>query len=435
MTSLRARAGLAAMLLLAACSAPAPGELPPDDAPDAVTDAAEELAPDVATDDAPVALDTPGSVDVPVPRDVVTPPDASRPDVLPPPDASPPPDAPRMDVPPPDWCAARADGSWCDGRALHACALGRTTRVTECPDGCFDRGAGSACASDAVDPCFNDPDGPYCGSAIGATLRTTDLWTCRGRRTERIDACAMGCEGPYGAGRCRVAMMTTDPCAAATSGDGAYCGSSLAMGARDTLYQCRGRVTASAMACAYGCAVRPPGQPDACNPPPTTGGAGYRLPFACGARVSVTQGNNTAFSHNGTQAWAYDFGVGRGTPVMAMEAGTVTHANSSVVSGGRCWNGGGSECANTVNYVVIAHADGTSSLYLHLDAAEVAVGATVARGQRIARSGNTGWSTGAHLHVQRQGRCASWFCASQSLTFADVGMPATSAAVTSGNCP
>lgn len=333
-----------------------------------------------------------------------------------------------------DGCAGRADGSWCDGRSLRACVGGRTTGVTACADGCYDRAQGSACASDAVDPCFNDPDGAYCGAAIGATLRTGDVWTCRNRRTAQIEACAMGCEGPFGAGRCRVAPMA-DPCARASSGDGAYCGASLGAGARDTLYQCRGRTTVSAMACAHGCAVRPPGQPDFCNPPPGGGGSGYRLPFACGARVPVTQGNNSSFSHRGTQAWAYDFGVPRGTAVMAMEAGTVSHANGSVVPGGRCWNGGGSECANVVNYLVLAHDDGTSSLYLHLDAPEVPVGARVARGQRIARSGNTGWSTGAHLHVQRQGRCGSWFCASQSLTFADVGMPGGGASVVSGNCP
>lgn len=111
----------------------------------------------------------------------------------------------------------------------------------------------------------------------------------------------------------------------------------------------------------------------------------------------------------------------------------MSHANNAVTPGCRCWNGGGSECANTVNHVVLAYGRGTSTLYLHLDAAEVSVGATVTRWQRIARSGNTGWSTGAHLHVQRQGRCGSWFCPSVSLTFADVGMPGSGAKVTSGN--
>jgi hypothetical protein len=322
---------------------------------------------------------------------------------------------------------------YCDGRSLHTCAARMTVRVTPCADGCYDRGAGSACASDAVDPCFNDPDGSYCGASIGAVLRQGDLWVCRGRRTERIEACSMGCEGTAGSARCRVAV-STDPCERATVGDGAYCGASLMAGDVQTLYRCVARRTASSMVCAHGCAVRPPGTPDVCNAPPSTA-AGYRLPFACGARVRVSQGNNSGFSHIAEQAWAYDFAVGRGTPVMAMEAGSVTHVSNMVTAGGRCWNGGGSECANTVNYVVIAHDDGMSTLYLHLDAAEVAVGARITRGQRIARSGNTGWSTGAHLHVQRQVRCASWFCGSRSLTFADVGMPVSDAMVTSGNCP
>jgi hypothetical protein len=437
------------MLMLAACSANAPGEVlfgTPEHDDDAGTYVPDALADRVAPSDLPRSIDAPApvdgvllpdgaapsdlprSIDAPAPFDGVTTPDRPAPR-----DLVTPPDRPTATDVAPDGCAARGDGSWCVGASLRACAEGRTTRVTECPDGCYDRGAASACASDAVDPCFNDPDGAYCGSSIGAVIRTGDVWICRGRRTERVDSCAMGCEGPYGGGRCR-APAPADPCAGASSGDGAYCGASLNAGARDTLYVCRGRVTASATACAHGCAVRPPGQPDACNPPPATG-SGFRLPFACGASVRVTQGNNSAYSHSGTQAWAYDFGVGRGTAVLAMEGGTVSHANSSVVSGGRCWNGGGSECANTVNYVVLAHGDGTSTLYLHLDAAEVAVGATVTRGQRIARSGNTGWSSGAHLHVQRQGRCGSWFCASASMTFAEVGMPAGGATVTSGNCP
>jgi hypothetical protein len=415
--SRRTPASLVAAALVASCAADEPADARFDDAPlaDARFDDAS-LDGGVAAPDAP-APDAPRpTLDAPAPRDLPTPVDAPAPDAL-------------------DWCAMRINGLFCDGGALHECASNRTARVTVCPDGCFDRGAGSACASDAVDPCFNDPDGRYCGGSIGATLRAGDVWVCAGRRTARIEACAMGCEGAPGSARCTVAAPATDPCERAASGDGAYCGASLMAGDAGTLYECRARRTASSMRCAYGCAVRPPGTPDACNPPPSTGSAGYKVPFACGARVTVTQGNNTAYSHNGTQAWAYDFGVGRGTPVMAMEAGTVTHTNASVVAGGACWNGGGSECANTVNYVVIAHDDGASTLYLHLDAPEVSVGARVTRGQRIGRSGNTGWSSGAHLHVQRQGRCASWFCASQALAFADVGTPAMSAAVTSGNCP
>ncbi len=418
---------------------------------------------------------------------------APSPDASAPIDASVPPvmDAGADASGPADPCAQQQqDGTLCDGMLLRTCAMGRTVTSVPCMDGCIDRGTMSACASDAVDPCFNDPDGDYCGSTIGATTRQNDLYRCRNRRTERVDACAdgcfdrmgatdvcasdmvdpcfndpdgrycggsigstsrpndlytcagrrtanvqacaMGCEGAAGMAACRTS--TTDPCTNATLGDGLYCGRSLMAGSVDTLYDCRARRTVSAMACAHGCLVRPPGMPDACNPPPS-GTPGYRLPFACMSAQTVSQGNNTAFSHNGTQAWAYDFSMPRGTPVHAMEAGTVTHVNGSVVPGGACWNGGGSECANTVNYVSIQHADGTRTLYLHLDAPEVARGAAVTRGQRIGRSGNTGWSTGAHLHVQRQANCGSWFCTSQTLTFQEAGMPASGARVTSNNCP
>ncbi|MDP3278070.1 MAG: M23 family metallopeptidase [Deltaproteobacteria bacterium] len=338
-------------------------------------------------------------------------------------------------------CFDDPDGEYCGSTIgatartgdLYRCRGMRTERIDACADGCIDRPGGTdVCASDMVEPCFNDPDGTYCGGSIGATTRVNDVYTCRGRRTAMIEACAMGCEGSAGSARCRTS--TVDPCSRATIGDGLYCGASLMLGDANTLYDCRARVTRTATRCDHGCAVRPPGMPDACNPPPSTT-PGYRLPFACGFRVTVSQGNNTTFSHNGTQAWAYDFAVPRGTPVHAMEAGMVVRVNGSVVPGGACWNGGGSGCANTVNYVAIQHNDGTSTLYLHLDAPEVAVGARVTRGQRIARSGNTGWSTGAHLHAQRQASCASWFCTSQSLTFQEAGMPASGASVTSNNCP
>jgi murein DD-endopeptidase MepM/ murein hydrolase activator NlpD len=160
----------------------------------------------------------------------------------------------------------------------------------------------------------------------------------------------------------------------------------------------------------------------------------YRLPFVCGIRVVVTQGNRSGFNHEGVQAWAWDFGVARGTPVVAMAAGFVTHASNAVVPGARCWNGGGSECGSTVNYVVVAHDDGTSTLYLHLDAVEVMPGVRVTAGQRIGRSGNTGWSLGAHLHVQRQVRCESWFCESIALVFSDAAELAVGREVTSNHC-
>ena len=158
------------------------------------------------------------------------------------------------------------------------------------------------------------------------------------------------------------------------------------------------------------------------------------MPFPCGFSTTVTQGNNTAFSHNGRAAFSFDFGVGMGTTVVAMAAGTVKFAYAGTKPGDACYGGGGQSCINAANYVNIQHADGTLTQYAHLSEVSVGVGATVARGQVIGKSGNTGWSTGAHLHVERQSNCGKAFCQSIGMSFADAGVPA-GGGVTSGNCP
>ncbi len=150
------------------------------------------------------------------------------------------------------------------------------------------------------------------------------------------------------------------------------------------------------------------------------GPVGHLLPFECGAEVRVSQGNWSSFSHTGKAAWAFDFAVGLNTPILATEAGRVALAKNDVGPGDPCYNGGGSECANSANYVVLDHGDGTATLYLHLNEALVSVGQEVARGERIGLSGTTGWSTAPHVHFQRQQLCSSWWCQSVEVMFADV---------------
>jgi hypothetical protein len=61
-----------------------------------------------------------------------------------------------------------------------------------------------------------------------------------------------------------------DACLGATLGDGTYCGDSLEPpGKGDTLYECKNGETVKSTACAQGCAVQPPGTPDACVPDPS----------------------------------------------------------------------------------------------------------------------------------------------------------------------
>lgn len=86
-----------------------------------------------------------------------------------------------------------------------------------------------------------------------------------------------------------------------------------------------------------------------------------------------------------------DFGAPIGTPIVAAAAGDVIIARS----GG--WNGGYG------TYVVISHANGTQTLYGHMSKIIIESGERVYRGQTIGYSGNTGKSTGPHLHFEVRG--------------------------------
>ncbi|MFE6774638.1 M23 family metallopeptidase [Streptomyces sp. NPDC057702] len=115
----------------------------------------------------------------------------------------------------------------------------------------------------------------------------------------------------------------------------------------------------------------------------TTLGAAYVSPVA-GSYVSTqyqaSGGNWSSGSHTGI-----DFHAGLGTSVRAVGAGTVVEAG---------WGGAYG------NNVVIKMNDGTYTQYGHLDSLSVSVGQSVAPGQQIGLAGNTGNSTGAHLHFE-----------------------------------
>ena len=78
-----------------------------------------------------------------------------------------------------------------------------------------------------------------------------------------------------------------------------------------------------------------------------------------------------------------DIVVNSGTPVRAAMDGKASDSGYN---------------ANYGNYVILNHADGFQTLYGHLTSASVSVGSTVAQGSVIGISGNTGYSTGPHLH-------------------------------------
>jgi murein DD-endopeptidase MepM/ murein hydrolase activator NlpD len=101
--------------------------------------------------------------------------------------------------------------------------------------------------------------------------------------------------------------------------------------------------------------------------------------------------SGTRVFHNGV-----DIGVDSGTPVRAAMDGTISETGYNSGFG---------------NYILIYHHAGWMSLYGHLQSISVASGQRVAAGQRIAYSGNTGYSTGPHLHfsVFKNGRTVNPF--------------------------
>ena len=109
------------------------------------------------------------------------------------------------------------------------------------------------------------------------------------------------------------------------------------------------------------------------------GGAGVT------ARGFYKSGNPHSARYSGR---AIDYGVGSGTPVYAMAGGTAATRNLGASSFGK--------------YVSIKHADGTESIYAHLSGFEIG-NQKVSAGQKIGYSGNTGNSTGDHLHFEWSG--------------------------------
>ena len=111
----------------------------------------------------------------------------------------------------------------------------------------------------------------------------------------------------------------------------------------------------------------------------------------------IDQGFGGSFSHNDAQnRYAVDFAADTGTPVLAARDGVVMQVENDFAKAGlnRERYGG------RANFIRILHDDGTMALYAHLreEGALVRVGQRVRVGQQIGLSGNTGFTTGPHLH-------------------------------------
>jgi murein DD-endopeptidase MepM/ murein hydrolase activator NlpD len=121
----------------------------------------------------------------------------------------------------------------------------------------------------------------------------------------------------------------------------------------------------------------------------------YTLPYGPGKSFKVSQGYNGEYSHFGSDQYAIDWRMPLGTPIHAARGGTVVGVKSDSSVGGNS-----SKYDWDANYILIRHTDGTLGQYVHLlkDGSKVKVGQKVESGELIGLSGNTGHSTGPHLH-------------------------------------
>ncbi len=123
----------------------------------------------------------------------------------------------------------------------------------------------------------------------------------------------------------------------------------------------------------------------------------YNLPYKPGASHKVGQSFGDDFTHNLELRYAVDFEMKEGTPIYVIREGIVVAICDVYDRGGLF-----PQLMTKANYVFIRHLDNTIATYAHLrkDGAAVKVGQYVEPGTIIGYSGNTGFSSGPHLHLE-----------------------------------
>lgn len=116
--------------------------------------------------------------------------------------------------------------------------------------------------------------------------------------------------------------------------------------------------------------------------------AGYYVRPTSG-RITSPYGSRKGGFHPGV-----DIGNARGTPIVAAASGVVIEVVRGCVEGRKSCGGGYG------NHIEILHPNGTTTRYAHLQSSSVSLGQTVTQGQTIGALGNTGSSTGPHLHYE-----------------------------------
>ncbi len=189
-----------------------------------------------------------------------------------------------------------------------------------------------------------------------------------------------------------------------------------------------------------GAALTDAGEPDA--GPPLDGGPRRRraqwactpsafrvlLPFEARDTAFVSQGNGTRLTHQGASRFAFDFNVPIGTAIVAAAPGIVLQTQDT-------FDRSADMDPEQYNFVLVHHGDGVLTEYGHLrhHGTRVRPGQRVAQGELLGYSGDTGRSTGPHLHFAVEDASLQ----SQPACFLDVesGVPQAGEVVKSGNVP
>ncbi len=137
-------------------------------------------------------------------------------------------------------------------------------------------------------------------------------------------------------------------------------------------------------------------------------------------------------THRGRMEYAYDLAIGLGAPVYAMRAGEVVGVQDKFPD-----TGGGPDKISKFNYVFIEHDAGYRSAYIHLQQGfrgkvDIKAGDRVEAGQLIGYSGNSGWSSGPHLHIELQ-KPGSPFSFTETVPFAVAGLCETNTIARAGS--
>ncbi len=121
----------------------------------------------------------------------------------------------------------------------------------------------------------------------------------------------------------------------------------------------------------------------------------YFFPYRHGTKFKISQGYKGKATHYGENEYSLDFGMKTGTRIVAARDGLVVEVKEDSNIGGP-----EEKYDKHGNYVLIYHSDGTFANYVHLkqNGAIVDVNDRVIAGQVIGLSGNTGRSSGPHLH-------------------------------------